>query len=75
MNLQKTPGRYVSSPWPERIEIKDVTEAGHYRYEVMADIVEVTTGEGSMEDAWRIEIVLTVDKIDGRWLITDLRYI
>lgn len=71
----EAPGRYVSSPWPERIEIKDVTEAGHYRYEVMADIVEVTTGEGSMEDAWRIEIVLTVDKIDGRWLITDLRYI
>lgn len=69
------PGRYSSSPWPERIEIKDVTKAGPNRFEVSADIVEVATGEGSIEDAWRIGIVLTVDRIDGRWLITSLTLI
>ncbi len=64
------PGRYVSSPWPDRIEIKNVTRLDKDRFLVDADVVEVVSGTGRLEDVWRAPVSITVEYISGKWLIT-----
>ena len=59
------PGRQVSSPWPERIDVIDVSQSGDHA-SVRGVVVEATSsGEGSRTPV-EIELRLT----DGSWLIT-----
>lgn len=64
------PGRLVSSPWPDRIEIQSVVKTSDNTYQVKGKIIEITSEEvkngGSAAER---EITLTVKKIGGRWLI------
>jgi len=70
-DLSQAPGRAVSSPWPDRIEITSMTKTASDQYIVTGHIVEVTSLEvvsgGSGEE---IPVHLTVQKLAGRWLIT-----
>jgi len=63
------PGRQVSSPWPDRIEIGEITAASDGAYEVTGEIVEITGVED--EIAARIPVTLRVVQADGKWLISE----
>jgi len=65
------PGRWTSSPWPDRIEVRLVAKTADGAYRVKGDLVE-TAGDGG--DAGgaaviRRSVTLEARKIDGRWLI------
>jgi hypothetical protein len=71
-DVSKAPGRMVSSPWPDRIEVTNLTKAGPDRYEVNGLVVEITSTEvGSSEAAARIPVRIVVLREQGRWLITE----
>ena len=68
----QAPGRFVSSPWPESIEIKAVTQLSQNTYLVSGEIIEVTSSElVSGGAASRIPIRVTVQQVDGEWSITE----
>ncbi len=63
-------GRYVSSPWPERIEITRVIMGTPTRYAVFGEIVQMTGVEETQGgEAGRSRVEFTVDKIGDHWLI------
>ncbi|MGI6142751.1 MAG: copper amine oxidase N-terminal domain-containing protein [bacterium] len=67
----KAPGRQVSSPWPERIEILALEETAPNTYQVKGEIIEVTSvelAEGGI--AARRPVTLVVEKKGNSWLIT-----
>ena len=68
----EAPGRIVSSPWPDRIEVSAVTEESSTKYLVTGDIMEVTSMElmnGGAAD--QIPVSITVEQIQGKWLISE----
>ena len=71
-DISKAPGRMVSSPWPDRIEIAALAKEGSDRYVVTGSIIEVTSVEvvngGAAE---RIPVRVVVQKDQGRWVITE----
>ncbi len=68
---QNVPGRLLSSPWPERIEILNVEKLADSSYRIQGDIIEVTSVEMAEGGAAaRRPITLAVDKVEGSWLIT-----
>lgn len=73
---ESAPGRLVSSPWPDRIDINDIEIHridGQMEAAVRGHIVEITSVEnvdGGV--AARRPIALAVMEIDGRWLIDDV---
>jgi len=70
---QSAPGRLVSSPWPERIEILRSERGGANYYTIYGEVIEVTSVElGSGGAASKRPITLTVQKINGRWLISNV---
>lgn len=67
---QSAPGRTVSSPWPDRIDILSMEIIDSTRYAVQGEIIEVTSVE--MENggaAAKRPVTLTVQRVNGRWLI------
>lgn len=72
-NPQNAPGRMVSSPWPERIDILSADKKPDLTYEVKGNIIEITSSEAEHGGvAAKRPITLTVQKTDGHWLITDV---
>lgn len=68
----KAPGRIVSSPWPDRIEINTLTKEDPDRYVATGFVVEVTSMEVvSGGTAAKIPVRIVVQKDQGRWLITE----
>lgn len=68
---QSAPGRRVSSPWPDRIEIKEITPSGKGEYTVSGEIIEITSVEmQSGGAAAKYPVTLQVTKQDNRWLIS-----
>jgi hypothetical protein len=66
------PGRRVSSPWPDRIDINTLTRESPGRYRVEGDVVEITSMEvTSGGEADRIPFHLIVENDRGRRLITE----
>jgi len=64
------PGRMVSSPWPDRIEILTINKTPEKIYEVKGEIIEITSTEkvnGGI--AAKRPITLVVEKIENHWLI------
>jgi hypothetical protein len=71
-DVSKAPGRMVSSPWPDRIEIMALSRAGSDRYKITGFIVEVTSTEvGTDEAAAKIPVHMIVQRAAGGWLITE----
>ncbi|MDH7480274.1 MAG: hypothetical protein QHH02_09705, partial [Syntrophomonadaceae bacterium] len=73
-NPQDAPGRTVSSPWPERIEVQNIERLSESGFVVRGEIIEVTSVEmANGGAAARRPVALEVGKVDGRWLITAVR--
>lgn len=67
---QNAPGRLVSSPWPERIEIQEMKKTSEGIYEVNGEIIEVTSKEKENGGfAAKRPITLVAKKFEKRWLI------
>lgn len=72
-NPENAPGRQVSSPWPERIDVLSAEKTDENGYIVKGTIIEVTSAE--LEEggvAARRPITLNVNKVDNKWVITDV---
>ncbi|MDP3046603.1 MAG: hypothetical protein Q8O07_03915 [Chloroflexota bacterium] len=70
--VSKAPGRIVSSPWPDRIEITTWTQRGSDNYLITGFVIEVTSMEVvSGGAAAKIPIRIVVQKSQGRWVITE----
>jgi len=70
--VSKAPGRVVSSPWPDRIEITTLLRESSDRYEITGSVVEITSLEvASGGTAVRIPVRMVVQKVADRWLITE----
>jgi hypothetical protein len=71
-DVARAPGRVVSSPWPDRIEIANLTKEDPERYVISGVVVEVTSvevvGGGA---AAKVPVRVVVQKDQGRWLITE----
>lgn len=71
----KAPGRFLSSPWPERIDILEVEKLSEDEYEVTGNIIELTSvelKEGGI--ASKKSIILNIKKYDGKWLIDEFNF-
>jgi hypothetical protein len=67
----RAPGRKVSSPWPDRIEVRSI-EAGAGGCHVRGDVIYVTSGaQPSGSIGARESVVLHVAPGTGGWRITD----
>ncbi|MGD8405256.1 MAG: hypothetical protein PVJ21_16455 [Anaerolineales bacterium] len=74
-DVSKAPGRTVSSPWPDRIEISTLLKDGSDRYAITGNVVEVTSGEevANGDAAAKIPVRIVVQNDQGRWLITEYK--
>jgi len=71
-DVSKAPGRVVSSPWPDRIEITALVKEGADKYAVTGFVVEITSIElVNGGAAAKIPVRIVVEKRVGRWLITE----
>lgn len=65
------PGREVSSPWPQRIDVVSVVEAGTARCRVAGEIVLVTgTGNGSDTEVAREPVTLELKRQADGWRVS-----
>ena len=65
------PGRRLSSPWPEGIEILNLEKTSPNTYEVKGEIIEVTSTEIAQGGlAAKRPLTLIVEKKNEGWLIT-----
>ena len=69
-NPQQALGRYGSSPWPDRIEIRGYIRENKGRYVVFGEVVEVTSVPGEER---RGEVLLLVERTGDRWWITEIQ--
>jgi hypothetical protein len=66
------PGRMVSSPWPDRIDVLSGSKISEGQYSVTGEIIEVTSSElASGGAANKIPVQMVVRWIDGHWRITE----
>ncbi|MBC7227441.1 MAG: hypothetical protein H5T61_09420 [Thermoflexales bacterium] len=71
-DISKAPGRVVSSPWPDRIEITSLVRESVDKYVITGFVVEVTSVEVvSGGAAAKIPVRIVVQKDQGRWVITE----
>lgn len=67
---QHAPGRLLSSPWPDRIDIISINKISEKAYEVKGEIIEITSKEKKNDGtAAKRPITLLVEKINNHWLI------
>lgn len=67
---ENAPGRLTSSPWPDRIEVRDAKRVSEGIYEVNGEIIEITSTEQANDGiAAKRPITVTVKKADSKWLI------
>ncbi|NLI92774.1 MAG: hypothetical protein GX434_11385 [Peptococcaceae bacterium] len=68
------PGRQVSSPWPDRIEILSLERLADSSYRVQGEIIEITSVEKTNGGvAAKRPVTLNVEKFESRWLITAVK--
>ena len=72
-DVSKAPGRVVSSPWPDRIEITGLVKEGADRYAATGFVVEITSVElADGGAAVKIPVRIVVERREGRrWLIIE----
>jgi hypothetical protein len=67
------PGREVSSPWPERIEISSASPAAQ-GCRVEGEVVYVTSSEaGTGAGAARLPVTVELRRMEAGWRISDYR--
>ena len=69
-DVRTAPGRETSSPWPARIEVRDVAPFSRSAFDVSGDIVYVTSVDGDpiMREPIRARVVRGPD---GIWRISE----
>jgi hypothetical protein len=73
-DISKAPGRRVSSPWPDHIEITTFSKEDSDSYELTGYVIEVTSAEVvNGGAAARIPVRMIVQKNQGHWYITDYK--
>jgi hypothetical protein len=71
-DVANAPGRMVSSPWPDRIEITSLAKEGIDRYVIDGFIIEITSTEvGTDQAANKIPVRMVAERSNGVWLITE----
>jgi hypothetical protein len=71
-DLSAAPGRMVSSPWPDRIEVISLERADADTYEISGHIIEVTSNEVvNGGEAGRVLVHIVVKRSNGGWWITE----
>lgn len=66
------PGRVVSSPWPEKIEIYDLA-IGPDTISVGGSVVEATSAEPAGDERLKRPIDIKLAKAGGKWLISGVQ--
>lgn len=66
MDPLQAPGRLYSSPWPDRIDIKNTEKLSENAYSFEGEIIEIANVDKIVE---RIPIDLVVERLGDRWLI------
>ncbi len=70
-DITKAPGRWTSSPWPDRIEIQEMTKTEDGAYDVQGMVIEVTSAEETTGGvASQYQIAIRLRNRDGAWIIT-----
>ncbi|CAB1245352.1 conserved protein of unknown function [Ruminococcaceae bacterium BL-6] len=70
---QSAPGRMLSSPWPDRIDVKSVEADGNGGYVVSGEIIEVTSTElQNSGAAAKKQVTLGIVRKENRWLISSV---
>lgn len=62
-------GRVTSSPWPDKIEVKNIEQISENEYVVFGDIIEKTSAEDFIN---KENIQLSLKKIENDWKIVDI---
>jgi len=71
-DTMNAPGRIVSSPWPDRIEISTLSKEGSDRYVINGFVIEVTSLEvANGGAAAKIPVRMVVQNDQGNWLIAE----
>lgn len=72
-NPSLAPGRQVSSPWPDRIEIQSTEMETETSYKVNAKVIEITSNEadGGMSSSYTV--MLKVQKIGSVWRVSSFQ--
>jgi len=71
-DISNAPGRMVSSPWPDRIEITTLTRETPDKYVINGFVVEITSTEvASDEAANKIPVHIVVERDQEQWLIKE----
>jgi hypothetical protein len=65
-DTEQAPGRPVSSPWPERIEIAELEQTSETSYEASGTVIEATSTGTSTGSAVKV----TVGRENDKWVIT-----
>ena len=63
----RAPGRPVSSPWPDRIDIESRSRSSNDDVTIIGSVVEISSGA----EARRIPVHLRLQRSSGGWLITE----
>jgi len=72
-NPQSAPGRTVSSPWPEGIDILRMEMENKHQYTVYGNIVEVTGDEFKKgEIAAKRAVEMVIKKVNDDWFISSM---
>lgn len=71
-NPTNAPGRMISSPWPDRIEIVSLVRTSSSHYEVRGYVVEVANSDTGISEVARRPITLAVMLLEGKWVITNV---
>ncbi len=67
-------GKATSSPWPERIEISQMTKSADTEYHVMGNVIQVTSDTLDQEHgASQDPVDLIVQKVNNQWLINEAK--
>ena len=62
-DVSKAPGRMVSSPWPDRIEITTLSKEDSYRYAATGLVIEITSTEiGTDKAAAKIPVHVLIQR-------------
>ncbi len=71
-NVRSAPGRYVSSPWPDRIEILEVRPGSTATsFTVIGQVVYMTSSDMGGDVGARQQVVFGIENKGGKLLITE----
>src|SRR5512138_412702 len=73
-DVSKAPGRMVSSPWPDRIEISTLQRETPDRYVIDGFVIQITSTEIAGGDITnRISVHMVVAREQGHWRIIEYK--